>query len=165
MDSAEGVIEAKWTARQGGSGRGCYRAASLEPTMVAKGDEHVLALDAPTWGKRPFDSATQCPRDGSVCAQSRNEPIAASRGSVLACVDDRSPSRNESGAALDVEECAIPRLSHPAGHHAVPIADLRASQHVEGPLCAHKGAGIEGPTTQTHVASFAFNAEHEGRAN
>src|ERR1700730_10095392 len=108
MDAAEGVVEAKRSARHGVSGGSCYRAAGLEPIMVAKGDEHVLALDAPTWGECPFDSAADRPGGGGVAARGRNEPVAASDGSVLARIDDRSPSRNESGAALDVEQCAVP---------------------------------------------------------
>src|SRR5450759_4692663 len=119
MNAAEAVVETKWSARQGGPGGGCYRAAGLEPIMVAKNDEHVLALDAPTLGECPFDSATDCPRADGVVARGRNEPVAASRDSVLARIDDRSPSRNESGAALDVEQRAVPGVSQPAGHHAV----------------------------------------------
>jgi hypothetical protein len=67
---------------------------------------------------------TVLPPDG------RDEPVAASSDGVLARIEDRSLSSNESGAALDVEQPAVPGVSQSAGYHAVPIADLRAPQHV-----------------------------------
>src|SRR6516162_6498099 len=84
---------------------------------------------------------------------------------VLARIEDRSLSWNESGAALDVEQPAVPGVSQSASYHAVPIADLRAPQHVKDRLRADDGTGIKGVATQTHVAGFAFKAEHEGRVD
>src|SRR5262249_48625347 len=78
---------------------------------------------------------------------------------------DGSRSWNEGGAALDVEQPAVPGVSQSAGYHAVPIADLRAPQHVKDRLSADDGTGIKGVATQTHVAGFAFKAEHEGRVD
>ena len=68
MDAAEGVVEAKRSAWQGGPGGGCYRAAGLESTMVTKRDEHVLGLDTPALGERPFESAADRPSGGGVAA-------------------------------------------------------------------------------------------------
>src|SRR5215471_17591584 len=112
MDAVEAVTEAKRSAGQDGPGRGCHRAAGLEPATVVEADEHVFALDAPALGECPFKSAADCPRGD--------------------------------------------------GYHAVPIADLRAPQHVKDRLSANDGTGIKGVATQTHVAGFAFKAEHEG---
>src|SRR5262249_5531257 len=92
-------------------------------------------------------------------------PVAASNDGALARIEDRSLSWNESGAALDVEQPAVPGVSQSAGYHAVPIADLRAPQHVKDRLSADDGTGIKGVATQTHVAGFAFKAEHEGRVD
>src|SRR5262249_50380716 len=92
-------------------------------------------------------------------------PVAASNDGALARIEDRSLSWNESGAALDVEQPAVPGVSQSAGYHAVPIADLRAPQHVKDRLSADDGTGIKSVATQTHVAGFAFKAEHEGRVD
>src|SRR5712671_1668840 len=165
MDAAEAMVEAKRSARHDRARGACYIAASLEPAIVAKRDEHVLALDAPIWSECPFNSAAECPRGDGVAGPGRDEPVAASNGSVLARIDDRTTSWDESGAALDVDQSAIPGVSQPAGHHAVPITNLRAAQHVKGRLRTYNGVGIKSLASKTHVAGFAFNSEHEGRAN
>ena len=165
MDAAEAMIEAKRSTRQDRPRGGCYIAAGLEPAIVAKRDEHVLALDAPIWSECPFDSAAECPRGDGVAGPGRDEPIAASNVGVLARIDDRTTSWNESGAALNVDQSAIPGVSQPAGHHAVPITNLRAAQHVKGRLRTCNGVRIKSFTTKTHEANFAFNSEHEGRAD
>src|SRR5262245_36903842 len=165
MDAAEAVVEAKRSAGQDGPGRGCHRAAGLEPATVVEADEHVLALDAPALGKCPFKSAADRPRRDGFAARGRDQPVAASNGGVLARIEDRSLSSNESGTALDVEQPAVPGVSQPAGCHAVPITDLSASQHVKNRLRADDGTGIKGVATQTHVAGFALKAEHEGRVD
>src|SRR5882672_615457 len=165
MDAAEAMIEAKRSTLHDRPRGACYIAASLEPAIVAKRDEHVLALDAPIWSECPFDAAAVGPRGDGVAGPGRDEPVAASNGRVLARIDDRTTSWDESGAALDVDQSAIPGVSQPAGHHAVPITNFRAAQHVKGRLRICNGVGIKSFTTKTHEANFAFNSEHEGRAN
>src|SRR5262245_46047331 len=165
VDAVEAVVKAKRSAGKDGPRRGCHRAAGLEPATVVEADEHVLALDAPALGECPFKSAADRPRGNGLAARGGDQPVAASNGGVLARIEHRSLSSNESSAALDVEQRAVPGVSQPAGHHAVPIADLRAPQYVKDRLRADDGTGIKGVATQTHVAGFAFKAEHEGRVD
>src|SRR5712671_1415166 len=164
VDVVEGMVEAKWSAREGGPGRGCYRAASLETTPVAEGDEHVLALKTPIGGECPLDAAADCPRGVGVAACSRDQPVAAPRSRILAHIEHRAPRWYEGGAALDVKQRAVPGVSQPAGHHGVPIAHPCASKHVKRGLCADNGRWIEGLTVQAQVADFALEAEDESRA-
>src|SRR5262245_34339226 len=159
------MVEAKRSTRHDPPRGVCYITAGLEPAIVAKRDEHVLALDAPIWSECPFDSAAECPRGDGVAGPGRDEPVAASNGSVLAHIDDRTTSWDESGAALNVDQSAIPVVSPPAVHHAVPITILRAAQHIKRRLRTRNGVGIKSFTTKTHEANFAFNSEHEGRAD
>src|SRR5262249_3961581 len=107
------------------------------------------------------------PRPGGdgFAARCGGVPVAASDDGVLARIEARSLSWNESGAALDVEQPAVPGVSQSAGYHAVPIADLRAPQHVKDRLRADDGTGIKGVATHTHVAGFTFKSEHEGRVD
>jgi hypothetical protein len=89
MDTAEGGVEAKRSARQDRPGGCCHWAAALEPMTTGKGDEHVLALDTPILGECPFQPTAQCPGGDGAAARGRDEPIAASSGSVLARINDR----------------------------------------------------------------------------
>src|SRR5262245_49754862 len=159
------MVEAKRSTRHDPPRGVCYITAGLEPAIVAKRDEHVLALDAPIWSECPFDSAAECPRGDGVAGPGRDEPVAASNGRSLAQSDDSTTNWDESVAALNVDQSAIPGVSQPAGHHAVPITNLRAAQHVKGRLRICNGVGIKSFTTKTHEANFAFNSEHEGRAD
>src|SRR5712671_4277452 len=111
MDAVEAVVEAKRSAGQDGPGRGCHGAAGLEPATVIEANEHVLALDAPALGECPFKSAADRPRRDGFAVRGRDQPVAASNGGVLARIEDRSLSSNESGAALDVEQRAVPGVS------------------------------------------------------
>src|SRR5262249_47117490 len=133
MDAVEAVVEAKRSAGQDGPGRGCHRAAGLEPATVVETDEHVLALDAPALGERPFKSAADRPRRDGFAVRGRDQPVAASNGGVLARIEDRSLSSNESGAALDVEQPAVPGATQPAGYHPVPTPALRPPRHGKRP--------------------------------
>jgi hypothetical protein len=83
---------------------------------------------------------------------------------VLARIDHGTTRPNESRATLDVEKGAIPGVSQPARRHAVPIADSRGAQHVEGRLRSDNGGWVKRLATQVQVADFAFNAQHEVRA-
>src|SRR3954471_20120289 len=108
MDAAEGVVEAERPARQRRAGRRSDRATALDPFIVAEGDEHVFALDAPISSERPFDAAAGCPGGDSVTARRGDEPVAAPDNGVLAGVDDGRPGRHESRAAFDIEQRAVP---------------------------------------------------------
>lgn len=161
VDAVEAVVEDKRPARHDIPGTGSCKAASLE-IMIVKADEHVFALHAPVWGKRPFDSSADCPRGGGFAARGRNEPIAASSGGGSALIEDRSLGPNESGAALDVEQNAVKGVSQPAGNHAGPTADLRAPQHIKSCLCTYTGIRIKGLAIKPEVAEFALKSEHKG---
>src|SRR5262245_42839927 len=108
------MVEAKRSTRHGVACVILCSTAGLESGIVEQ-DGHILGFDAPTWGECPFDSAAECPRGGGVAACGRNGPVAASIGSAR--IDDRTASWDESDAALDVEESAVPGISQPAGHH------------------------------------------------
>src|SRR5258708_37733828 len=123
MDAVEAVVEAKRSAGQDGPGRGCHRPAGLEPATVVEADKHVLALDAPALGECPFKSAADCPRGDGFAVRSRDQPVAASNGGVLARTADRSLSSDKSGAPLDAAPPAGPGVSQPGGCPPVPSAD------------------------------------------
>src|SRR5260370_38219536 len=106
MDAVEAVVEAKRSAGQDGPGRGCHGAAGLEPATVIEANAHVLALDAPALGECPFKSAADCPRGDGFAVRSRDQPVAASNGGVLARIEDPSPPSNKSGPPLNVEQPA-----------------------------------------------------------
>src|SRR5215203_980487 len=111
MNAAERVVEAKRSAPQWSSGRRCHGAAALEPVILAKGNEHVFALHAPISSQRPFDAAAGCPRGDGIAAGGGDQPIATASADVLARIDDRSPGRNESDAALGIEQGAVPSVA------------------------------------------------------
>src|SRR5262249_46320631 len=121
--------------------------------------------DAPALGECPFKSAADRPRRDGFAVRGRDQSVAASNGGVLARIEDRSLSSNESGAALDVEQPAVPGVSQSAGYHAVQTATLSAPKPVKPPLRTGDGTRIKGVATQTHVSGFAFDAEYEGRVD
>src|SRR5258708_12557304 len=124
MDAVEAVVEAKRSAGQDGPGRGCHRPAGLEPATVVEADKHVLALDAPALGECPFKSAADCPRGDGFAVRSRDQPVAASNGGVLAPIEDRSPNSNKTAATLAVKQPARPSAPHPARYPPLPIPTL-----------------------------------------
>src|SRR6476660_6878600 len=138
--------------------------------MVAEANEHVLALDTPMAGKRPFNAAAKRPCRDGVRIRGRNEPVAAACGDQSTLIEDRSLHRNESGTAFDIEHGGTPSIPKSACDHSIPIANFGASQYVRRrPYRAHwekrTEQGIESRTLEPHVARLAFNPEHEGRAD
>src|SRR6478672_6483257 len=98
---------------------------------VAKADEHVLGLNAPIVDDGPLDAAAKCPGRNCVAGVSGcDNPVAASGRDCLTIINHRTANLDKCCAALDVEQGPVPGITQPARNHAVPVADLAASEHV-----------------------------------
>src|SRR5262249_14218645 len=165
MNAGKLVIEAELPARDCNSPRSGGEATRLE--AVARTDEHILAFDAPVVVNRPFDTAAHGPSGDCVgCVSRGDNPVAAPRGNRLTRISYRSLYLNKCGAALDVEYGTIPSISHAAGDHPIPVADLAVTQDIRrGFRQRWTAKRIKSSSLELHVTGFAFETEHKGRAD
>src|SRR5262245_44713725 len=91
----------------------------------------VAFIIAPVVVNRPFDTAAHGPSGDCVgCVSRCDNPVAAPSGNRLTRISYRSLYLNKCGAALDVEYGTIPSISHAAGDHPIPVADLAVTQDI-----------------------------------